>query len=314
MIVSNCLISSTMIFQLYRTIENSIKTNGGIDMQTVKLNNGVEIPILGFGTYQITDPKEVEQAVFEAIQTGYRHIDTAQSYMNEEAVGHGISKAGVPREELFITTKIWVENTSYKGVKSSFQRSLDRLGLDYIDLLLLHQPYNDVYGAWKAMEELQKTGKIRAIGISNFAVDRAIDLAEFNEVAPQVNQIEINPFNQQVKNIAALREEGIMPEAWAPFAEGKNNIFQNETLKKIGKKYNKSVAQVIVRWLVEQNIIVLAKSVKPERMAENIDVFDFSLTDEDKTVIARLNEGESQFFSHADPSIIKWMASRKLDV
>lgn len=314
MIVSNYLISSIMTFQLYRTIENSIKTNGGIDMQTVKTNNGVEIPILGFGTYQITDPKEAEQSVIEAIHAGYRHIDTAQSYMNEEAVGRGIAKSDVPREELFITTKIWVENTSYEGVKSSFQRSLDRIGLDYIDLLLLHQPYNDVYGAWKAMEELQKAGKVRAIGISNFAVDRAIDLAEFNEVTPQVNQIEINPFNQQVENIKALREEGIMPEAWAPFAEGKNNIFQNDTLKKIAEKYNKSVAQVIVRWLVEQNIIVLAKSVKPERMAENINVFDFSLTDEDKAAIASLNEGESQFFSHADPSVIKMMASRKLNV
>lgn len=283
-------------------------------MQTVKLNNGVKIPILGFGTYQITDPIEAEQAVIDAIHAGYRHIDTAQSYMNEEAVGRGIAKSDVPREEIFLTTKIWVENASYEGVRSSFQRSLDRLGLDYVDMLLLHQPYNDVYGAWKAMEELQGAGKARAIGISNFAVDRAVDLAEFNQVTPQVNQIEINPFNQQTKNIEALKEEGIVPEAWAPFAEGKNNIFQNKILKEIGERYNKSVAQVIIRWLIEQDLVVLAKTIKPERMAENLAVLDFSLTDEDKAAIATLNEGESQFFSHADPAIIKWMSDRKLNV
>lgn len=234
--------------------------------------------------------------------------------MNEEAVGRGIAGSGVPREELFITTKIWVENVSYDGVKSSFERSLKRLGLEYVDLLLIHQPYNDVYGAWRAMEELQETGKVRAIGISNFAVDRAVDLAEFNKVTPQVNQIEINPFQQQVKNIDVLKAEGIMPEAWAPFAEGKNDIFNNPILVKIGEKYGKSVAQVITRWLVEQDIIVLAKSVKPERMLENIDVFDFELTEEDKKEIATLNEGESQFFSHTDPEMIRWMASRKMDV
>ena len=283
-------------------------------MQTVTLNNGIKIPILGFGTYQITDPKEAEQAVIDAIKAGYRHIDTAQSYMNEEAVGRGITASGVRREELFITTKIWVENVSYDGVKASFQRSLDRLGLEYVDLLLLHQPYNDVYGAWRAMEELQEAGKIRAIGVSNFAVDRAVDLAEFNKVIPQVNQIEINPFNQQTKNIEALKAEGITPEAWAPFAEGKNGIFTNEILSNIGKKYNKSVAQVIVRWLIEQEVIVLAKSVKPERMAENLAVFDFDLSAEDKAAIATLNEGESQFFSHADPEMIRWMASRKMNV
>ncbi|MGG5318188.1 aldo/keto reductase [Enterococcus sp. AZ072] len=283
-------------------------------MQSIKLNNGVEIPILGFGTYQITDPEQAEQAVYDAIQAGYRHIDTAQSYMNEEAVGRGIAKAGIPRQELFITTKVWVENVSYDRAKASVQRSLDRLGLDYLDLLLLHQPYNDVYGAWRALEELQQEGKVRAIGISNFAVDRAVDLAEFNQVTPQINQIEINPFQQQTGNIAALKEEGIAVEAWAPFAEGKNNIFQNKILTEIGNQYDKSVAQVIVRWLMEQEIVVLTKSVNPERMAQNIDVFDFALTDEDKAKIATLNVGESQFFSHADPQMIKWMASRKIDV
>lgn len=283
-------------------------------MKTVKLNNSVEIPILGFGTYQITEPEEAEKAVREAIKAGYRHIDTAQSYMNEEAVGRGIAESGVPREELFITTKIWVENVSYKGVVTSFERSLHRLGLEYVDLLLIHQPFNDVYGAWLAMEELQKVGKIRAIGISNFAVDKAVDLAEFNEVVPQVNQIEINPFQQQSKNIEALKSEGIMPEAWAPFAEGKNDIFKNPILIKIAKKYNKSVAQVILRWLVEQDIITLSKTVKPERMKENLAIFDFELTEADKNDIATLNEGKSQFFSHADPEMIRWMASHKLGV
>jgi diketogulonate reductase-like aldo/keto reductase len=283
-------------------------------MKTVKLNNGVDVPILGFGTFQITDPKECEQAVKDAIQAGYRHIDTAQSYLNEAAVGRGIKASGIKRAELFVTTKIWVENASYEGVMTSFEQSLNRLGLDYVDLLLLHQPYNDVYGAWRAMEELQTAGKIRAIGVSNFGVDRAIDLAAFNQVTPQVNQIEINPFQQQVNNIAALREEGIQVEAWAPFAEGKNGIFTNPILTKIGEKYGKSVAQVILRWLVEQDIIVLAKSTKPERMAQNLAVFDFTLTATDKAEIATLNAGESQFFSHSDPAMIKWMAGRRLDI
>ncbi|API88369.1 MULTISPECIES: aldo/keto reductase [Marinilactibacillus] len=283
-------------------------------MKTVKLANGVEVPILGFGTFQITDPQEAEKAVKDAIKAGYRHIDTAQSYMNEEAVGKGIAHSDVPREELFVTTKVWVDNVNYDGVMTSVERSLERLGLDYVDLLLIHQPYNDVYGAWRAMEELQKQGKVRAIGVSNFGVDRAVDLAAFNEVTPQVNQIEINPFQQQAKNIEALKNEGIIPEAWAPFAEGKNDIFNNAVLKNIGNKYGKSVAQVIIRWLVEQDIIVLAKSVKPERMVENLAVFDFELTEEDKKEMATLNEGESQFFSHSDPEMIKWMASRKMDI
>lgn len=285
-----------------------------IDMQTIKMNNGIEIPILGFGTFQITDPQAAEEAVYQAIKAGYRHIDTAQSYLNEEAVGKGIKKSQVPRKDLFLTTKIWVENVSYDGVKRSFEESLDRLGVDYVDMLLIHQPYNDVYGAWRGMEELQREGKVRSIGISNFAIDRAVDLAEFNQVTPQINQIEINPFNQQVDTIKALKEEGIVPEAWAPFAEGKNNIFKNEVLLAIGKKYQKSVAQIISRWLIEQEVVVLAKSVQPERMAENLAVFDFSLTAEDKEAITGLNEGDSQFFSHVDPAMIKWMANRKIDL
>ena len=282
-------------------------------MKTVQLNNGVEIPTLGFGVFQIP-AEETEQAVIDAIKAGYRHIDTAQAYMNETEVGLGIKNSGVAREELFITTKIWIENVSYDGVMKSFQGSLDRLGLDYVDLLLIHQPYNDVYGAWRAMEELQKEGKIRAIGVSNFAVDRAVDLSVFNETTPAINQIEINPFNQQTEAIEALKAEGIVPQAWAPFAEGKNNIFQNEVLSEIGKKYNKSIAQVIVRWLVEQDIVVLAKSTKPERMAENMDIFDFSLSDEDKAAIASLNIGESQFFSHSDPNMIKFLSANKLNL
>ncbi|WP_407893160.1 aldo/keto reductase [Lacticaseibacillus sp. N501-2] len=283
-------------------------------MKTVKLNNGIEVPVLGFGTFQITDPTEAENAVRNAIQAGYRHIDTAQSYLNEEAVGRGIATSGIARQELFVTTKIWIENTSYDGVMASFERSLKRLGLDYVDLLLIHQPYNDVYGAWRAMEELQKAGKVRAIGISNFAVDRAVDLSLFNDVTPQINQIEVNPFQQQTESIAALRQEGIAIEAWAPFAEGKNDVFHNPVLTAIGEKYQKSVAQVILRWLVEQDIIVLAKSTKPERMQQNLDIFDFELTDDDKKQIATLNEGASQFFSHSDPAMIKALAGRKLNV
>ncbi|TFJ46193.1 2,5-diketo-D-gluconic acid reductase [Carnobacterium divergens] len=281
-------------------------------MKKVTLANGVQVPIIGFGVYQI--PKEkTAQAVEDAIKAGYRHIDTAQSYLNESEVGQGITASGIAREELFVTTKIWVHNVSYDGVMKSFDESLKRLNLEYVDLLLIHQPYNDVYGAWRAMEELQKSGKVRAIGISNFAVDRAIDLAAFNEIKPQINQIEINPFQQQANTIKALREDGIAVEAWAPFAEGKRDIFKNPILTKIGQTYHKSVAQIILRWLIQQDIIVLAKSVNPDRMKENIDVFDFELTAEDINQIATLNDGESQFFSHADPAMIKWMATREIE-
>ncbi|MFZ1780364.1 MAG: aldo/keto reductase [Enterococcus aquimarinus] len=283
-------------------------------MKNIKLSNGVEVPLVGFGTFQITEALEVEKAVINAIKSGYRHIDTAQSYMNEEAVGKGISKSGVNRSELFITTKIWVENVSYNGVLESFEKSLKRLDLEYIDLLLIHQPYNDVYGAWRAMEELQERGRVKAIGVSNFSVDRVVDLAIFNKVTPQVNQIEINPFHQQIETIKTLKNEKVVVEAWAPFAEGKNNIFSNPVLKNIGEKYSKSIAQVIVRWLIEQDIIVLAKSVNINRMKENIDVFDFSLSNEDKEKIAELDLSASQFFSHSDPEMVKWMAGRKLDI
>lgn len=282
-------------------------------MRTITLPNNVEIPILGFGTFQITDPIEAEESVIAAIKSGYRHIDTAQSYMNEEAVGRGIKKSGLAREELFVTTKIWVENTTYEGVINSFEDSLKRLNMGYIDLLLLHQPYNDTFGAWRAMEELLEKGKVRSIGVSNFSADQVTNLAAFNKVSPHINQIEVNPFHQRTEYLNFLKEERIIPEVWAPFAEGKNDIFNNESLVKISNKYDKSVAQVIIRWLVEQDIVVLAKTIRPERMKENLDVFDFSLDDEDKQIIKTLDQQESQFFDHKNPEIIKGMSTRKLD-
>ncbi|UDI77072.1 aldo/keto reductase [Staphylococcus taiwanensis] len=282
-------------------------------METVKIDKDVEIPVLGFGVYQIP-PEETKTAVENAIKVGYRHIDTAQAYLNETEVGEGIKASGIDREELFITTKVWIENVNYEDTLKSIERSLQRLDMDYIDLVLIHQPYNDVYGSWKALEELKESGKIRAIGVSNFGVDRVVDLGLHNKVAPQVNQIEINPFHQQEEHVTALQKENVVVEAWAPFAEGRNNLFQNEVLKEIGDKYNKSIAQVVLRWLIERGIVVLAKSVNPERMAQNIDVFDFKLTHEDKNKIATLEQSNSQFFSHADPEMIKFLSSRKLNV
>lgn len=282
-------------------------------METLKIENDVEIPVLGFGVYQIPQ-EETKEAVENAIKVGYRHIDTAQSYQNETEVGEGIKASGIDRKELFITTKVWIENVNYEDTLKSVERSLQRLDMDYIDLVLIHQPYNDVYGSWKALEELKGNGKIRAIGVSNFGVDRVVDLGLHNKVAPQVNQIEINPFHQQEAHVTTLQKENVLVEAWAPFAEGRNNLFQNEVLKEIGDKYNKSIAQVVLRWLIERDIVVLAKSVNPERMAQNIDVFDFNLTDEDKRKIATLEQSNSQFFSHADPEMIKFLSSRQLNV
>lgn len=282
-------------------------------METLKIENDVEIPVLGFGVYQIPQ-EETKEAVENAIKVGYRHIDTAQSYQNETEVGEGIKASGIDRKELFITTKVWIENVNYEDTLKSVERSFQRLDMDYIDLVLIHQPYNDVYGSWKALEELKENGKIRAIGVSNFGVDRVVDLGLHNKVAPQVNQIEINPFHQQEAHVTALQKENVVVEAWAPFAEGRNNLFQNEVLKEIGDKYNKSIAQVVLRWLIERDIVVLAKSVNPERMAQNIDVFDFKLTDEDKSKIATLEQSNSQFFSHADPEMIKFLSSRQLNV
>jgi 2,5-diketo-D-gluconate reductase A len=283
-------------------------------MQTVKLNNGVEIPILGFGVFQISDPAECERSVVDAIEVGYTHIDTAASYMNEEAVGRGIKQSGVAREKLFITTKLWIQSHGYEGTLKAFERSLKRLQLDFVDLYLIHQPYGDLYGEWRAMEELYQQGKARAIGVSNFQPDRIMDLMIHNKVTPTVNQIEVNPFQQQIDNQMFLKDNNVMVEAWAPFAEGKNNIFQNELLLSIAKKNNKSIAQVILRWLVQRGIIALAKSTRKERMLENINVLDFELSAEDVAAIATLDTKTSSFFDHRDPNMVKWLGERKLDV
>lgn len=283
-------------------------------MQTVKLNNGVEIPVLGFGVFQITDPAECERSVVDAIRTGYTHIDTAASYQNEEAVGRGIKASGVAREDLFITTKLWIQRDGYEGTLQAFDRSLNRLQLDYIDLYLIHQPYGDVYGEWRAMEELYQQGKIRAIGVSNFQPDRMMDLIIHNKITPAVNQIKINPFHQQIETQAFFEANNVAVEAWAPFVEGRNNIFHNELLRSIAGKYNKSVAQVILRWVVQRGIIALAKSTRKERMMENINVLDFELSAEDMAAIASLDTKSSSFFDHRDPNMVKWLGERELKV
>jgi 2,5-diketo-D-gluconate reductase A len=283
-------------------------------MQTVKLNNGVEIPILGFGVFQITDLTECERSVVDAIQTGYSHIDTAASYQNEEAVGRGIKQSGVAREKLFVTTKLWIQRNGYKDTLRALENSLKRLQLDYIDLYLIHQPFGDVYGEWRAMEELYQQGKVRAIGVSNFPPDRIMDLMIHNKITPAINQIEVNPFHQQIDAQTFLQDSSVQVEAWAPFAEGKNNIFQNEVLLAIAAKHQKSVAQVILRWLVQRGIIALAKSTRKERMIENINVFDFELGTEEMTAITTLDTKTSSFFDHRDPQMVKWLGERKLDV
>nr|WP_201978962.1 aldo/keto reductase [Hymenobacter rubidus] len=281
-------------------------------MQTVELNNGVKMPILGFGVFQVPDPAECETSVLEAIKAGYRLIDTAAAYMNEEAVGRAIRRSGVPREELFITTKLWVQDASYEGAKVAFETSLQKLGLDYLDLYLIHQPFGDVHGAWRAMEELYKAGRIRAIGISNFAPDRVMDFLVQHEVAPAVNQIETHPFHQQVAAQQFLSEHKVQIESWGPFAEGKNNLFTNEVLRTIGEKYHKTVAQVVLRWLTQRGVVAIPKSVRPERMAENFNVFDFELSPEDLATIATLDTKSSAFFDHRDPAMVKWISERKI--
>jgi len=283
-------------------------------MQTVKLNNGVEIPILGFGVFQITDSCECERSVVDAIQTGYSHIDTAASYQNEDAVGSGIKQSGVAREKLFITTKLWIQRNGYEGTKRAFENSLKRLHLDYIDLYLIHQPFGDVYGEWRAMEELYQQGKVRAIGVSNFPADRIMDLMVHNEITPAINQIEVNPFHQQIETQKFLHDNRVQIEAWAPFAEGRNNIFQNELLLAIAAQHKKSVAQVILRWLIQREIIVLSKSVRKERMIENMNVFDFKLSTENMATITTLDTKTSSFFDHRDPEKVKWLGERKLDI
>lgn len=275
-------------------------------MEYVKLNNGVEMPILGFGVYQIPQA-ETKQAVLNAIKSGYRLIDTAQSYFNEKEVGEAIRECGDPREELFITSKVWIDNYGYEKCKASVLESLKKLGVEYIDLMLLHQAYADYYGAYRALEELYEEGKIRAIGVSNFFPDRLADICLFGrKIVPAVNQIEINPLHQREYDQKVMEEFGVKAEAWAPFGEGKNNMFSNPTLAEIGKKYNKSVAQVILRWLIQRGVIVVCKSTHIERMQENFNVFDFELSSEDMEKIKTLENGESLFFNHLDPEMVKW--------
>ena len=283
-------------------------------MQTVKLNNDVEIPILGFGVFQISDPAECERSVIEAIQVGYSHIDTAASYQNEEAVGKGIKQSGVARDTLFITTKLWIQSNGYEGTLKACERSLKRLQLEYIDLYLIHQPYGDVYGEWRAMEELYQQGKTRAIGVSNFQPDRIMDLMIHNSITPAVNQIEVNPFQQQIDTQMFLQDNSVMVEAWAPFAEGRNGVFQTEALVSIAARHNRSVAQVILRWLVQRGIIALAKSTRKDRMIENLSVFDFELGAEEVAAIAALDAKTSSFFDHRNPEMVKWLGNRKLDI
>jgi 2,5-diketo-D-gluconate reductase A len=281
-------------------------------MQTVELNNGVKMPLLGFGVFQVPDPIECENSVFEAIKAGYRLIDTAAAYMNEEAVGKAIQRSEVPREELFITTKLWVQDASYEGAKQAFETSLQKLGLDYLDLYLIHQPFGDVHGAWRAMEELYKEGRIKAIGVSNFQPDRLIDLIIHNEVVPAVNQVETHPFHQQIAEQQFMVDNKVQIEAWGPFAEGKNDLFHNELLASIGKKYEKSIAQVVLRWAIQRSVVAIPKSVRPERMAENFNVFDFELSPEDMQAIATLDTKSSAFFDHRDPNMVKWIGERKI--
>ncbi|NCD72074.1 aldo/keto reductase [Mucilaginibacter agri] len=281
-------------------------------MQTVKLNNSVEMPVLGFGVFQVTDLAECERSVVDAIETGYRLIDTAQSYMNEEAVGNAIKRSGVAREELFITTKLWIQSNGYDGTKKAFETSLKKLQLEYLDLYLIHQPYGDIYGEWRAMEELYKEGKIRAIGVSNFHPDRLTDLITHNEIKPAVNQVETHPFHQQIEAQQFMIDNDIQIESWGPFAEGKNDMFKNELLQSIGDKYGKSIAQVILRWLTQRGVVAIPKSVRKERMAENLNSLDFELTTEEMEKIKTLDTNASSFFDHRDPKMVKWLGERQL--
>jgi 2,5-diketo-D-gluconate reductase A len=281
-------------------------------MFNVKLNNGVEMPILGFGVFQIPDAVECEQAVIDAIEIGYKLIDTAATYQNEVAVGKAIKKCGIAREELFITTKLWVQDAGYEQTKAAFQKSLDKLQLDYLDLYLIHQPFGDVFGSWRAMQELYQQGKVRAIGVANFHPDRVIDLIINSGFAPAINQIETHPFDQQIATQSFLENNNVQIQSWGPFAEGKNNIFQNDLLTKIGNKHDKSVAQVILRWLIQRNIVAIPKSVRKERMLENFNVFDFELSAEDMKIIQTLDTKESLFFDHRDPNMVKWLSEYKV--
>jgi 2,5-diketo-D-gluconate reductase A len=283
-------------------------------MQYVTLNNGVEMPLLGFGVFQMHDAAECERAVLDAAEVGYRLFDTAASYMNEAAVGRALKKSGVPRSELFVTTKLWVQDAGYETTKAAFQRSLDRLELDYLDLYLIHQPFGDVYGSWRAMEELYRAGRVRAIGVSNFAPDRLVDLILHNDVVPAVDQVETHPFCQQVEAAALMKEEGVQMESWGPFAEGRNDLFHNEVLSSIAAGHGKSVAQVVLRWLTQRGVVAIPKSVRKERIAENFAIWDFVLSAQEMDRIAALNTATSAFFSHRDPAMIRQLATRRLDI
>jgi 2,5-diketo-D-gluconate reductase A len=282
-------------------------------MQTVTLNNGVEMPILGFGVYQIPDD-QTEDVVTQALNSGYRHIDTAASYQNEEAVGRALKNSGVGRDELFVTTKLWMEHAGYDATTAAFSRSLDRLGLDYVDLYLIHQPFNDYYGAWRAMEKLLQQGRARAIGVSNFHPDRLVDLIAHNEVTPAVNQIETHVFYQRGEDHGVMEEYGVHHESWGPFAEGRNNMFTDPTLAAIGEGHGKSVGQVVLRWLIQRDVIVIPKSVRAERMRETFDVFDFELTADEMDRIGAMDTGKSLFFDHRDPVIASEFSKRHIDV
>ena len=279
-------------------------------MEFVTLNDGNKMPVAGYGVFQMATDDSTAQAVADAIKVGYRLIDTAQAYDNEVAVGKGIKMSGVDREELFVTSKLWLSDYEYDAAMAQIDKALSDMGLEYFDLYLLHQPVGNVYSAWRALEDAQKAGKIKSIGVSNFHNDRLVDLGLFNDVKPAVNQIEINPFFQRESELSVMADEGVVAEAWAPFAEGKNGIFTNETLVAIAQAHNKTVGQVILRWLTQRGIVALAKTVRPERMRENIDIFDFKLTDEEMKLVAELNTNTSQFFDHRDPEMVKYLAAR----
>lgn len=274
-------------------------------MESITLYNGVKMPMLGYGVYQVTK-EECERCVLDALSVGYRSIDTAQSYFNEAQVGSAIEKSGVPRSEIFLTTKVWIEHYGYEAAKQSVLHSMEKLKTDYLDLCLLHQPFGDVYGAYRALEEFYKQGRIRAIGISNFYADRMVDLASFAEIKPMVNQIEIHPLHQQNDQLAWSKKYGVTPEAWAPFGEGRGGLFDNPVLAEIGAKYHKTAAQVMLRWHLQRGVVVIPKSTHIERMKENFEVFDFALTEEDMRAVAALDTGKSAFFSHTDPNMVEW--------
>ncbi len=290
------------------TMETANDRKEGSNMEYVTLNNGVKMPLLGYGVYQVSN-EECEKCVLDAISTGYRSIDTAQAYANEEAVGSAMAKCGVPREELFITTKVWISNAGYDYAKASIEESLKKLQTDYLDLLLIHQPFNDYYGTYRAMEEAYKDGKIRAIGVSNFYPDRLIDLCQFVEITPAVNQVETHVFQQQKQAHEIMKKYGVQHESWGPFAEGRKDFFSNEVLTEIGTKYGKTSAQVALRYLLQNDVVVIPKSVHKERMEQNLDVFDFTLSAEDMGAIADLDEGESLFFSHYDPATVEMLTN-----